>query len=257
MTRSIAPVQVPSPRAPVALFLDIDGTLVAHAARPDDVRIDPELVELLGQLALRLDGALALISGRPLEEVDALFEPLQLPAAGQHGAERRDARGVLHHHPSRATRLARALPTLRHEAGRLPGLLLEEKGASVALHFRSARSLAGEAERLMQAVLLRVGDDFALQPGKCVIELKPSGVDKGTAIAAFLGEAPFAGRVPVFAGDDLTDEFGFGLVNRRGGVSIKVGGGGTVAQFRFANARSVRGWLARLARQLEQKDRGA
>lgn len=257
MTCSIAPVQVPAPRAPVALFLDIDGTLVAHAARPDDVRIGRELVELLGRLATCLGGALAVISGRPLEEVDALFEPLRLPAAGQHGAERRDARGVLHRHPSRATRLARVLPSLRREAGRHPGLLLEEKGASVALHFRSARSLAGEAERLMQAVLLRVGDDFALQPGKCVIELKPSGVDKGTAIAAFLGEAPFAGRVPVFAGDDLTDEFGFGLVNRRGGVSIKVGRGVTVAQFRLANAGSVRAWLARLARQLEQGDQGA
>ncbi len=257
MTRSILPVQVPSPRAPVALFLDIDGTLVAHKARPDEVRMSPELAELLARLALRLDGALALISGRPLEEVDALFGLLQLCAAGQHGAERRDARGVLHRHPSRAARLARVLPTLRREAKHFPGLLLEEKGASVALHFRSARWLAGEAERLMQAMLLRVGDDFALQPGKCVIELKPSGVDKGTAIAAFLGEAPFAGRVPVFAGDDLTDEFGFGLVNRRGGVSIKVGRGVTAAQFRLANASSVGAWLARLARQLEKGGGGA
>jgi trehalose 6-phosphate phosphatase len=251
MTRSISPVQVPAPRAPIALFLDIDGTLVAHAARPDDVRIKPEVVELIGRLESLLDGALALISGRPLEAVDALFEPLQIPAAGQHGAERRDARGVLHLHPTRATRLARALPALRRQVARCAGLLLEEKGASVALHFRSARSLAGDAERIMQAVLLRVGEDFALQPGKCVIELKPSGVDKGTAIAAFLAEPPFAGRVPVFAGDDLTDEFGFGLVNRRGGVSIKVGTGLTAAQYRVANAGSVRAWLARLLRQLD------
>ena len=131
--------------------------------------------------------------------------------------------------------------------GANPGLLLEEKGASLALHYRSAPSLAGLAEREVRQVVVELGDDFELQSGKLVFEVKPSGKDKGTAIDEFMAEAPFAGRRPVFVGDDLTDELGFERVNRIGGDSVKVGPGPTRARWRLENADAVRAWLAGFA----------
>ena len=128
-----------------------------------------------------------------------------------------------------------------------PGLLLEDKGRSLALHYRLAPQLEGEARALVGEVLAGLGEGFELQRGKMVLELRPGGRDKGSAIAEFMAEAPFRGRVPAFVGDDLTDEFGFGVVNGMGGVSVKVGEGASQARWRIADAAAVRAWLAQWA----------
>jgi trehalose 6-phosphate phosphatase len=230
-----------------AVFLDIDGTLVQHAERPDAVRIDAGLFALLERLGRAAGGALALISGRSIADIDALFSPARFAIAGQHGAERRSADGSLHFHAPLGSRLKEPAEQLRRLVGANPGLLLEEKGASLALHYRGAPSLAGLAEREVRQAVVALGDDFELQSGKLVFEVKPSGKDKGTAIDEFMAEAPFAGRRPVFVGDDLTDELGFERVNRIGGDTVKVGPGPTRARWRLENADAVRAWLAGFA----------
>ncbi|HXF67290.1 MAG TPA: trehalose-phosphatase [Burkholderiales bacterium] len=227
-----------------AFFLDIDGTLLEHAERPDAVRADPALGRLLAGLQRACGGALALISGRPVAEMDALFAPLRLPAAGQHGVERRDARGTVHRHAIPAEPLRRAARRLGDFAARHAGMLLEDKGHSLALHFRLAPELSGAARAAVAEALAELGPQFEMQAGKLVFELKPGGRDKGTAIEEFMRETPFLGRTPVFIGDDLTDEYGFGIVNRLGGHAIKVGEGHSAAPWRLADAAAVRCWLA-------------
>lgn len=228
----------------VAVFLDVDGTLVPHEARPDDVAIDGPLRALLERLREATAGALALISGRSMADIDRLFSPARFALAGQHGAERRSVDGTLHFHAPFSSRLREVSAALQRFVNGHPGLLLEEKGASLALHYRAVPALAAAAEDEMRRSLEALGDGFELQGGKFVFEVKPGGRDKGTAIAEFMAEAPFAGRRPVFVGDDLTDEFGFALVNRLGGDSVKVGAGPTAARWRLDDAEAVRQWLA-------------
>lgn len=226
-----------------ALFLDIDGTLLEHVERPDAVRADAALGRLLAGLAEVTGGALALISGRPVAELDALFAPLRLPAAGQHGIERRDARGTVHRHAFSPEPLRRAALELAEFAARRPGLLLEDKVLSLALHYRLAPEHAESAREAVHRALTALGPGFEVQSGKLVFEIKPGGRDKGTAIEEYMAEAPFAGRLPVFIGDDATDEYGFAIVNRRAGHSIKVGPGDTIARWRLPGAAAVRRWL--------------
>ncbi|MDQ3026229.1 MAG: trehalose-phosphatase [Pseudomonadota bacterium] len=245
--QAAAPSRVPALPAHAAVFLDIDGTLVGHEERPCDVRIDVELSVLLENVARASSGALALISGRSIADIDALFAPARFALAGQHGAERRSADGVLHLHQPLASCLGRCGKELRRFVAARPGLLLEEKGASLALHFRGDPSLGSAVEREARRVMGLFGGDFELLAGKYVFELKQSGRDKRMAIAEFMEEHPFRGRVPVFVGDDLTDEIGFDLVNRTGGCSVKVGPGATCAPWRLADERAVRAWLASAA----------
>lgn len=230
-----------------AFFLDVDGTLLEHADTPDAVRVDGAMRRLLSDLQAGAGGALALISGRSVADVDGLFAPLRLAVAGQHGAERRDGAGRMHSHAFDQAPVRRAAARLAAFAAAHPGLLLEDKGRSLALHYRLAPQLEGEARALVNEVLAELGEGFELQRGKMVLELRPGGRDKGSAIAEFMAEAPFRGRVPVFVGDDLTDEFGFGVVNGMGGVSVKVGEGPSQARWRIADAAAVRAWLAQWA----------
>ena len=226
-----------------ALFLDVDGTLLPIAARPQDVRVDSALRALLTRLHGALDGALALVSGRSIGEIDQLFEPLVLPLAGQHGYERRDAQRRLHLEPCLGCPLDEAVAELIQLASRHAGLLVEQKGASVALHFRLAPHLAELARSRMEGLAEHLTPDYALMAGKMVYELKPAHTDKGSAIRAFMREPPFAGRLPVFLGDDVTDEYGFVAVQALGGETIKIGPGATSARWRLAGAAEVRGWL--------------
>jgi trehalose 6-phosphate phosphatase len=209
--------------AGAALFLDVDGTLIEFGPAPDDVEVDAGTLKFLQDASDSLNGALALISGRSLAQLDALFGYARFPAAGLHGLERRDARGRLHVHPTE--RLPQPLlDELGEIAERHPGVLLEDKGRAVALHYRQAASLQEMLEREVHALARRHGgNDLQVQPGAYVLELKPSGITKAHAIEAFMLEPPFAGRTPLFAGDDLTDLHGFDAVERRGGVSIAVG----------------------------------
>jgi trehalose 6-phosphate phosphatase len=175
--------------------------------------------------------------------IDQLFAPLRLPAAGQHGVERRDARGRVQRPPFSAEVLARAAEQMRAFAERHAGLVFEHKGYSMALHYRLAPRLAGAAHAVVREAARAVGEGVEVQRGKMVAELKPAGHDKGRAIAAFMREKPFAGRVPVFLGDDLTDEHGFRVVERLGGHAIKVGAGPTAARWRLAHPAAAGAWL--------------
>lgn len=206
-----------------ALFLDVDGTLLEIESHPDDVRAGPRLKGLLEAVTAALGGALALVSGRSIAGLDRIFSPLVLPAAGLHGLERRGADGLVHYPKDLADRMSRARAGLMDFVEAHAGLLLEDKGAALALHYRNAPGLAGPAREAMDSARRALGEDFHVQQGKMVLELKPTGEDKGTAIEAFMAEAPFAGRVPVFIGDDVTDEDGFRVVNRLGGHSVRVG----------------------------------
>ena len=226
-----------------ALFLDLDGTLLDIAETPEEVDPGQDEILLLGKLLRGTAGALALISGRALARIDQLFSPLVLPAAWQHGAERRDAQGRRHRHRFPVQSLRPAAGGIRSFAARHQGLVFEDKGASVALHYRLAPKLAEAALRAVREAAEPLGDAVEVQGGKMVVELKPAGCDKGKAIAQFMQEAPFAGREPVFIGDDATDEYGFRVVNAMGGHTIKVGEGPSVARWRLENPASTRAWL--------------
>ena len=240
----MAPRNPPPPaRADWAYFLDVDGTLIEIAATPEAVDIDDSLRALLAQLQSSCGGALALVTGRALAFIDARLHLPGLCVAAQHGLEQRDARGQLHlsEAPDSAKRaIARALaPVL----ARHPGLLLEDKGLALALHYRRAPQLAAYAQRLMAQLAQASGAGLEVQRGKFVAEIKPAGMDKGSAVTRYLAQPPFRGRRPVYIGDDLTDERGFAAVNRMQGVSIKVGKGRSCARFRLAEVAAVRRWL--------------
>jgi trehalose 6-phosphate phosphatase len=239
--------RLPAPRPDWAYFFDIDGTLVDITESPAGVRVDGRLRALIERLYQTTGGAVALISGRSLDDIDALFHAARLPAAGQHGTERRDAAGRVTRHESQTAVLAGARERLAAAVARRPGLLLEDKGLSLALHYRRAPRWGGYAHRLVRSVLPRTGPPYCVQTGKRVVELKPAGKDKGVAVGEYMREAPFRGRCPVFIGDDLTDEYGFAMVNRLGGHSIKVGRGRTVARWRLRDVAAVRAWLGSMA----------
>lgn len=244
------PWPVPETGPGWAFFLDVDGTLLEYADRPVGVHVSPELAETIMRLAYASDGAVALISGRALSDVDRLFAPMVLPAAGQHGAERRRADGIYHRYPVVHDGLRRVAAELAGFTARHPGVLLEDKGMSVALHFRLRPELREAVELEMARVTAALGSAWACQPGRLVYEIRPGGRDKGMAIEDFMAESPFAGRVAVFIGDDLTDERGFTVVNRHGGLSVKVGAGETAAGWRLPDAAAVRRWLDVCARRL-------
>jgi len=234
----------PSPHDAWAYFFDLDGTLLDFTDTPGGVRFDDALRAQIGTLFDRTSGAVALISGRALTDIDRVLDGIRLPAAGQHGTERRDATGHVIHHDFPRERLDWAHSRLAEATAGRSGLLLEHKGLSLALHYRRAPRLGGYAHRLIQSLARSLGPEFRIQPGKHIVEVKPAGKDKGVALVEFMAEEPFRGRTPVFVGDDLTDEYGFEAVNRLDGHSIKVGPGRTVARWRLPHVRAVRAWLA-------------
>jgi trehalose 6-phosphate phosphatase len=209
------------------------------------VRVEPGTHDLLHGLHLATGGAVALISGRSLHDIDLLFPGAALPAAGQHGLERRNGRGdVWRLHVSRDS-LSLARARFAALASRHAGLMVEDKGLSLALHFRAAPHLEAQVHDAVRTIVAELGDGYVVQPGKLVVELRPAGSDKGEAIAAFMSEPPFRGRTPVFIGDDVTDEHGFAVVNAMCGHSLKVGEGATIAHWRVADVRAVERWLTR------------
>ncbi len=230
-----------------ALFLDFDGTLVDIVDHPDDVALGSATREALTALSRKLDNAVAILTGRDIEVVDRFLAPLVLPVAGVHGLLRRDATGKLSEPPEAGAFVAEAKTRLAAFVAAEPGLMIETKPVSLALHYRARPELA---DRCLTA-FTEIVDHFPgieLKRGKMVLEAKPTGADKGTALADFMTEPPFAGRVPLFAGDDVTDEDAFRVVNARGGMSIKVGDGETSAIYRARGHRRVPGLARRLRR---------
>ncbi len=237
------PDRLPAGPSAYGFFLDVDGTRVDIAETPDLVRAEPALLVSIGALHAAAGGAVALISGRSVAGVDRLFAPLRLPVAGQHGAERRDAAGAVHTHAHSETELAQLRRCIADWAAGVAGLLIEDKGMSLAIHYRRAPQLEEEVYRVLRDCLARAGDAFRLQSGRMVLEVKPTGRDKGAAIADFMAEPPFAGRIPVFLGDDVTDEDGFAVVSHMGGHAIKIGAGPSLAGWRLPDVAAARRWL--------------
>jgi trehalose 6-phosphate phosphatase len=230
-----------------ALFLDVDGTLLDIACHPDDVHVEPRLHDDLTRLHANLGGALALLSGRRLSQLDALFDWRDKAAAGLHGAELRTPDGSEH-----ITGDARAFAAVRAHANDLvaaaQGVTLEDKRLALGLHYRQAPEARGAAERIAHTLLREAGGSYALQRGDHVFELKPADVDKGRALAALMRDAPFRGRTPWMLGDDLTDEDAFRHVNANGGVSVVVGlRRRTGARYALDDPATVRAWLHALA----------
>jgi trehalose 6-phosphate phosphatase len=237
---------LPPPSLDWCLFLDVDGTLIELTDSPLETFADSPLKNLLRSVAERLGGALALVSGRSIHYLDALFVPLRLPAAGLHGVERRKASGALHGASFIDTQLDPARAALQALAQAHPGLFIEDKGRTVAVHFRMVPQLESLVRGRLAEIAQPLGSNYHIQEGSKVFEIKPRGFSKATAIKAFLKEPPFSGRKPVFVGDDLTDQDGFRMVEDAGGMSIAVGTR-VRAQFSLADAAAVRDWLQAIA----------
>lgn len=233
-------------RPPWCLFLDVDGTLLEFANTPDAVHVDEALRALLLQAAGALGGAVALVSGRAIADLDRLFAPQRWPAAGLHGLERRDPRGRLHRHAPHHGRLDDARTKLLRLAATTPGLLLEDKGESIAVHYRAAPDLGPRLRQVVDAIVSALAPGYHVLDGHRVLEIKSEVATKADAVRAFMQEAPFAGRRPVYVGDDVTDLDGFAAVDQVGGLSVAVGDR-VEAQRRLASPRDVRTLLADLA----------
>ena len=239
-----------------ALFLDVDGTLVGFSIDPDAVRVPPQVLEALGAISDRLHGALALVSGRPLAQLDALFAPLRLPAAGLHGHQfRGDAQAAAGIPEDTSAFLHELHSAAAHMAAAHPGVRIEDKGVSLALHWRAAPDAAGAVTAFARSRIAGLAG-YRLQPGDHVIEFVPEGANKGLAVERMMARPPFAGRVPVFVGDDLTDEAGFAAAHRHGGWSVLVGPREpSVARYALPGTYAVHAWLLASTLQRETATR--
>lgn len=224
----------------LAIFTDFDGTLVELAETPDEIDVPHSLAAELERAVRELDSAFAVITGREIADIDRFLAPLHLPIAGAHGTQRRRADGFVETvDPATllaAEEIAHAIEPL---VAANPALIMEAKEGAVALHYRQAPELEDTARIAMEDALHHV-TDFTLISGKMVFEARPSGVNKGDALRAFMREEPFLGRTPIFIGDDTTDEDAFIAAQELGGVGIKLGEGDTSARMRIANVASVR-----------------
>jgi len=248
-----APPALPAPQvsefsfARDAYLLDIDGTLLDIAPTPDSVRVPATLKASLTILQQSADGALALVSGRPLSAIDRLFTPLSLAAIGCHGAEWRKKAGG--HTEVRAARLSQNLRSaLLAAVSDLPEIRIEDKGYTLAFHYRGAPTRKTVLEQRLATLIEPLQSEFCLLHGKAVFEVKSCAFDKGEAIAALMNVPPFAGRRPVFAGDDHTDEYALTVVGGLGGVGISVGRRLPGANRMLPAPYALRSWLGHLAR---------
>ncbi|WP_250534385.1 trehalose-phosphatase [Caballeronia sp. AZ10_KS36] len=233
--------------AETAFFFDFDGTLVELASTPDGIFVPRSVPDILAALRRATNNAVAVVSGRGIDNIDSFLQIPDLPVAGMHGAERRDANGDVQRIGFNDERLLRMEHVLEGVVSANPGMLLEIKGAALALHYRNAPDREPAARAATERLVADYADAYVLQPGKMVYEIKPKDVDKGRALRAFMAEPPFTGRKPVFIGDDLTDEKGFAVVNEFDGLSIKVGPGETVARSRIESVELLLDWLQVIA----------
>lgn len=234
-----------------AIFLDFDGTLVEIAEHPDLVQLSTVTQNSVAQIYLALGGALAVITGRDISDVDKFLKPLHLPVAGVHGLKRRSTDGLVHGPLVDGWAIAALNDRLQKFVSGSSGLLLERKPGSIALHYRARPDLERRCVEAMDDAIHGV-EGIHLIRGKMVIEAKADTSDKGGAIRDFLSEPPFAGRTPFFAGDDVTDEDAFAVVNSRQGISVKVGPGQTLARYRANSTPEFLDWLRCVGDDLER-----
>ena len=241
---ALPPAPLPADNARWALFLDVDGTLLDFNDDPRAVSVSPALAALLRSLHDALDGALALVSGRDLDDLDRLFARPQWAAAGLHGLQLRRADGSFRRMsvtPEQQQVMHRETAAL---AARYDGVQLEDKQLAVALHCRRAPHQFEPLRREAIEMIARV-PGYELQPGNLVIEFKPAGMDKGKAVNELLCSAPFAGRLPIYLGDDLTDEHAFGSIRKKHGIGVLVGPPrNTHAAYSLAGPAAVQAWLS-------------
>lgn len=233
----------PPASAQWAWFLDVDGTLIGATAVPSALAMSDAVKGLLDRLQHASGGALALVSGRSLDNLTRLTAPVTLAAAGLHGLERRQRDGSIVRLPV-PDGLADIRRRFVQAADRLPGVVMEDKQVALGLYYPHARHQAAAAMAVAQAVVLD-HPDFALVEGHCIVEIAPRGADKASAVAAFMAAAPFAGRRPVFVGDDLPDESAFAAVNGMDGISVRIGDGDSAARYGLADIAACLDWIAR------------
>lgn len=237
----------------LAVLTDFDGTLVDIAETPDAVEVPASLPELLANAADELGSAFAVISGRTISDIDRFLAPGNFAVAGSHGIQRRRADGSMQPVDERLVAgAARVADRLQPLVTANPSLLLETKDGAVALHYRREPQLAEACQEAIAAAIAEE-NDFSLVAGKMVIEARPKGISKGTALRAFMLEEPFVGRTPVFIGDDTTDEDAFVAAQEMGGVGIKLGAGETAARLRIANIASVHALIRGLGQLANQE----
>jgi trehalose 6-phosphate phosphatase len=234
----------PPARPGLALFLDVDGTLMDLAPAPDEARLRPDTVPLLARAIESLDGALALVSGRSIDQIDRLVWPLRLPVAGVHGLERRTAQGYrIAHATSRALDPVRQ--SLRQFADSVPGLLLEDKLLGIAIHYRRVPDMAMDVLAAITAASRQLHESVSIQTGDMVVEIKAGLRNKASAVAEFMQETPFSGRTPAFVGDDVTDQDALQWVTGKEGLAIAVGGRVT-GNYRLDGSSEVALWIEEL-----------
>lgn len=234
---------LPPPGARWAVMLDVDGTLLDSMDDPRSAVVEPALLELLGELHTALEGALALVSGRELDDIDALFQRPPWAAVGLHGLELRHADGSFRRRVPGIADQTQMRKQVTELAARFEGVRLEDKQRTIVLRCRSDPSrLAGL--RLEAKALLPQLPGYELQPGRQSVEFKPVGMDKGRAVRELFRHPTFAGRTPVYVGDGFADEHAFRSVNRFDGKSVRVGNREpTVARYTLANPAEARTWL--------------
>lgn len=229
----------------VCLFLDVDGTLIDIAPRPESVVVPPSLVTALERVSEILDGAVALISGRTIGNLDMLFRPLRLSASGVHGAEVRfEPEGPVTH-AGDAVLAPELVEAIRQTAEREGGAPVEDKRFSVAVHYRQSPETGPRLKVALEELVAAARDpSLKILPGHMVFEVKRATHDKGSAVGRFMAHPPFTGRTPWFFGDDITDMPGFAAVTARGGQAFSVGRTLPGTSGSFPDPAAVRSWLA-------------
>jgi trehalose 6-phosphate phosphatase len=238
-----------------ALFLDIDGTLLEHQPHPEGISVDDALRNLLIAVEERLDGALAFITGRSIATVDRLFAPLALPVAGIYGVEHRLVRGGEAELADEPEDMAAVAEALENEFRDTQGVYFERKGPVLAVHTRAAPQAFGAVRSAAEKALARLPEGYRIVAGNAGLEFLPAEALKSAAIRRFMEIKPFAGRPPVFIGDDTSDESGFAYVNESGGTSIRVRPAGrTAAAFGLDNVADARSWIAGVLAEERARD---
>jgi trehalose 6-phosphate phosphatase len=227
-----------------ALFIDFDGSLVGLAMTPDEIVVKPQTIMLLEKLLRGFGGAIAIVTGRRIADVDEHLAPLRLPASGVHGLEFRarpneiKAAPVSEELSEVRRRLAEALP-------RNDRIYVEDKGGALVLHFRQHPEQEARAQRIADEVVQGL-ETLHVVKGHAIFEIRQRDITKANAVRRFMRRPPFHGRIPVFVGDDVTDEDGMREANAEGGFGVKIGPGRTVATYRLPNTEAVHDWLSRL-----------